>query len=119
MHNFRELKVWHRSKALVKDIYVLTRKFPTDERFGLTNQLRRAAVSVPSNIAEGCGRGTDKQLIHFLNIAIGSLCEIETQLMLSIDLGFIEEKELKILISEVDQIQKMGYNLKKKLGRGE
>jgi len=116
MHNFRELKVWQRSKVLVKDIYILTKKFPSDERFGLTNQLRRAAVSVPSNIAEGCGRGTDKQLIHFLNIAIGSLCEIETQLILSCDLEFIEEKELKTLISEVDQIQKMGYNLKKRLG---
>ncbi|MEM8523421.1 MAG: four helix bundle protein [Bacteroidota bacterium] len=119
MHNFKELKVWQKSKTLVKEIYVLTRKFPNDERFGLTNQLRRASVSVPSNIAEGCGRGTDKQLIHFLNIAIGSLCEIETQLMLSFDLGFIEEKELKILISEVYQIQKMGYNLKKKLGERE
>ena len=91
-HNFKELKIWQRAKVLCIDVYKLTKEFLGDERFGLTNQLRRCAVSVPSNIAEGCGRNTDKQLIHFLNIAMGSLTELETQVIISHELGYINSE---------------------------
>ena len=77
-HNFLNLEIWKRSRHLVKRIYIISKRFPNEEKFGLTSQLRRAAISVPSNISEGCGRGSDPQLIHFLDVAIASLCELET-----------------------------------------
>jgi len=77
-HNFLHLEIWKRSRKLVKIIYQTSKSFPSEEKFGLTSQIRRAAVSVPSNIAEGCGRDTDPQLKNFMNIAIGSICEVET-----------------------------------------
>lgn len=91
-HNFKNPEIWKRSRALVKVIYEETNNFPSEEKFGLTLQVRRATVSVASNIAEGCGRGTDKQLAQFLNISIGSLCELETQIYLANDLEFIDNK---------------------------
>lgn len=115
MHNFRELKVWHKSKQLVKDIYLVTRQFPKDELYGLTNQMRRCAVSIPSNIAEGCGRGTDPQLIHFLDMAHGSSCELETQVLLSNDLGFTFENTLNDLIIKIHKVQKMIIGFKNSL----
>jgi four helix bundle protein len=115
MHNFRELKIWQRSRIFVKHIYKVTKRFPGDERFGLTDQLRRAAVSISSNIAEGCGRGTDKQLIHFLYIAQGSMCEVETQIILAYDLEILEEKAYNYLIQEIDELQKMNFKLIKRL----
>jgi len=89
-HNFLNLEVWRRSRILVKEIYFASQNFPSEEKFGLTSQLRRSAVSVPSNISEGCGRGTIPQLKKFLDIAIGSLCELETQVYLSFDLGYLK-----------------------------
>ena len=109
MHNFRELKIWQKSREFVKKIYVLTRKFPKEELFGLTSQMRRAAVSIPSNIAEGCGRGSDRQLVPFLDIAHGSSCELETQLLLAFDLEYITESELNAHVAELNEIQKMIY----------
>jgi len=106
-HNFRELQIWHRSRALVKVIYEVSGKFPSEEKFGLTNQIRRCAVSVPSNIAEGCGRGSDAQLAHYLDVAHGSCCELETQLLLASDLGLIHFDELTETLDEIHQIQKM------------
>ncbi len=106
-HNFKELKIWQRAKVLCIDVYKLTKEFPGDERFGLTNQLRRCAVSVPSNIAEGCGRNTDKQLIHFLNIAMGSLTELETQVIISHELGYINSEIGKEVNVEINELQKM------------
>ena len=91
-HNFKNLEIWKRSRALVRVIYEQTNSFPAEEKFGLTLQIRRSAISVPSNIAEGCGRGTDKQLMQFLNISIGSLCELETQIYLTNDLQFIDNQ---------------------------
>ncbi len=78
MHNFEELLIWKRSKSLCISIYKISTIFPKEEVYGLTNQMRRCAVSIPSNIAEGCGRNTSKQLIQFLNIANGSLSELKT-----------------------------------------
>jgi four helix bundle protein len=88
MHNYKEMKIWQKGRMLVKDIYQLTKNFPSDERFGLTSQARRAAVSIPLNISEGAGRGTDKDFSHFLDMARGSLFELETLIILSSDLEF-------------------------------
>ena len=81
--NHKNLDVWKKSIALVKDVYNITKGFPDDEKFGIVNQIRRAAVSIPSNIAEGCGRCSDKELLRFLDIANGSLAELETQLIIA------------------------------------
>jgi four helix bundle protein len=114
-HNFLNLAIWKRSRFLVKEIYLISRNFPGEEKFGLTSQIRRAAVSVPSNISEGCGRGTNAQFSHFLDISIGSLCEIETQVYLAFDLEFISERELSKLIIEVTEIRKMTKSFKRTL----
>ncbi len=115
MHNFRKLKVWVKSRELVKDIYKLTNSFPKEELFGLTSQLKRSAISIPSNIAEGSGRGTSLQLIHFLNVANASSCELETQVYLAFDLGFINTEKLKDIINKINEIQKMILGFKNKL----
>ena len=83
--NHKDLDVWKKSMDLVEAVYALTKSFPDDERFGLTNQIQRAAVSVPSNIAEGSARKSDKELIQFIYIALGSLSEIETQYLIALD----------------------------------
>lgn len=106
-HNFRELKVWEKARLLVKEVYLVTQIFPKEELYGLTNQIRRCAVSIPSNVAEGCGRNSDNQLSHFLDIAHGSSCELETQLILSHDLTYLSESKLMELIVKIHEIQKM------------
>ena len=83
MHNFKDLRVWQKSIQLTTDIYKLLASFPTDEKFGLISQLKRSAVSVPSNIAEGAGRNSNKEFNHFLSISLGSLFELKTQLIIS------------------------------------
>jgi four helix bundle protein len=105
------------AQVLVKNVYVLTKKFPKEELFGLTSQIRRAVVSILPNIAEGCGRGTDKQLIAFLNIAQGSSCELETQILLAFDLEYIDKTELDTTVSNLNEIQKMIYAFKDKLSK--
>ncbi len=121
MHNFKELIIWQRSRKLVKDIYSLTSFFPETEKFGLTLQLRRSAISIPSNIAEGCGRSTDKQLNHFLEIAQGSLNELMTQILISYDLKFVDKETADVLLNEINELQKMTRtfikNLKTKKSR--
>lgn len=114
-HDFLNLEIWKRSRQLVKEVYLISRNFPSEEKFGLTSQIRRASVSVPSNISEGCGRGTNAQLNHFLDISIGSLCEIETQTYLAFDLEFISERERSKLITEVTEIRKMTKSFKRTL----
>ena len=111
IRNFHNLNIWKRSRALVKSIYEMTKSFPDEEKFGLTSQIRRAAISIPSNIAEGCGRQTIKELKRFLDISLGSACEVETQIYLSNDLTFITKEKANTLIDEVTQIRKMiaGY----------
>ncbi len=107
VRNFKNLRIWHRSRAFVKTIYQLTKSVPKEERFGLTSQIKRAAISVPSNIAEGCGKGTEKDLNRFLDNAVGSACEIETQLYLAYDLEFIDQKVMESTTDEIQQIRKM------------
>lgn len=108
MHNFRQLNIWKDARSLVKDVYLLTSRFPSDEKFGLKSQINRCAISVPSNIAEGSARGTNKDFSHFLRISLGSLFEMETQLLLAVDLGMVEESEE--LFQKVIMLQKMISN---------
>ena len=115
MHRFKDLEIWKRSRKFCSDIYQITSQFPDSEKFGLTNQLRRASVSIPSNIAEGSSRKSNKDFSRFLQIAIGSAYEIETQLLIASDLQFISEKELDYLISELQEIIKMTSRFKSTL----
>ncbi len=107
MHRYKDLKFWQLSREFCKEIYIATKPFPDDERFGLISQLRRAAVSIPSNIAEGSAKNSNKDFKRFLRISLGSCYEIETQLLISFDFGFIENNELERLNNNLYQIIKM------------
>lgn len=107
MHQFKELLIWKKSRLFCSKIYSITSTFPNEEKFGITNQLRRAAVSIPSNIAEGSSRNSNKDFARFLEIAIGSAYEVETQLLISSDLGFMTEENTKELITTLEEITKM------------
>ena len=107
MNNPKSLFVWQKSRELVKEIYVITKKIPKEELFGLTSQLRRAVISIISNIAEGAGRGTNNDFAHFLDIAQGSAYEVETQIILAFDLEYINQQEFESLNNKVIEIQKM------------
>lgn len=107
MHQFKELLIWKKSRSFCSEIYSITSHFPSDEKFGIINQLRRASVSIPSNIAEGSSRGSNKDFARFLEIAIGSAYEIETQLLISSDLGFLKLEQLDVLIIQLEEIIKM------------
>ncbi len=115
MHNFKELKVWQKARKLVKVIYDASAEFPNEEKFGLTSQMRRCAISIPSNIAEGSGRRTNKDFSHFLDIALGSTFELETQINLCLDLNFIQSEMECKMIENVSEIQKMIISLQRKL----
>jgi four helix bundle protein len=117
MQRFTDLKVWQRSHALVLQIYRLTARFPAEERFGLVAQLRRAALSVPTNIAEGSKRQGNQEYARFLNIAEGSLAETEYLLLVSQDLSFAATKTLRPLLQEVDEIARMLNALRAKVVR--
>jgi four helix bundle protein len=107
-HNFKALKVWQMSMNLVDDIYSLSRLFPKEELFGLTQQLRKSAISIPSNIAEGCGRGTDAQLVNFLNFAQGSSYELETQVLIAQRQFFNNNPDnFEAIIKRMAEVQKM------------
>jgi four helix bundle protein len=107
MGDFRKLDVWQQSHALVVEIYSVTRSFPSQERYGLTAQMRRSAVSVPANIAEGCGRHLDTELARFLRISLGSATELEYHLLLAGDLGLIDPLTLTELTKHVRKVQGM------------
>ena len=113
MHNYKELNVWKKARAFVKEVYLLTGNFPKEERFGLTSQIQRAVISIPSNIAEGAGRVTPKEFHYFLNIAVASSFEVETQLILAFDLTYISEDTLNSALQNVQEIQKMLAGLMK------
>jgi four helix bundle protein len=113
--HFRDLIVWQKSMQLARDVYALTRDFPKDELFGLTSQLRRAAVSVPSNIAEGHGRLTDNGFAVFLGQARGSLFEVETQIELAQALGFLALDDAKKSLADCNEVAKMLNGLLKTL----
>ena len=107
MHYYKELNIWKRSIQLAKELFTITDEFPSSLKYTLIDQIRRAATSVPSNIAEGCGRNTAPQTSHFINIAFGSLCEVETQIILSAELNFISETKSKPILKEINELKKM------------
>jgi len=107
LKNYKDLKVWQKSYELCLEIYRITAKFPKEERYGLTSQIRRSVVSIPSNIAEGYGRKTTKDYIRMLYISYGSVCELETQILLAGDLDLIEKGELGTLKKDIAEIERM------------
>ncbi len=115
MHRYKELDVWKKAIELTKVVYRLCQQFPEDEKFGLVSQLKRATVSVASNIAEGAGRNSDKEFNQFLGISIGSLHEVETQMIIACELEFISKEQLNDLSEKITSLIKMTISLKKKL----
>ena len=115
LKNYKDLRVWKKSYELCLEVYRITAKFPTEERYGLTLQIRRSVVSIPSNIAEGYGRKTTLDYVRMLYISYGSVCELETQILLVGDLGLIENGELFTLKKDIAEIERMLKTLIKSL----
>jgi len=115
LKSFKDLKVWQKSYQLCLEMYKVTGSFPADEKFGLTSQMRRAAVSIPSNIAEGYGRKTIPDYVRCLYIAYGSTCELETQTLLSRDLEYLNEKIKVSLLEKINEVERMLMALIKSL----
>ena len=115
MHNLKELKIWNKAIDLTVDVYKATADFPADERFGLLSQSRRSAVSIPSNIAEGAGRNSNKEFSNFLGISNGSSYELQTQLIISNKLNLLNDDLLDDLLKQIDELQKMNYSFQKTL----
>ena len=105
--NYKNLEVWKEARILVSSIYLLTKEFPEEEKYGLTSQIKRAAISVPSNIAEGMGRNSNKETRQFYYIAKGSLYEVETQIYLAIDLEFIQEEKAEQIFTQITTVRKL------------
>ena len=115
MHNFKKLTIWQESMSLAIDLYNITKHFPDSEKYSLTSQIRRSAVSVPSNIAEGSGRSSSKDFENFLNYSTGSSFELETQLIIASKLGFISDNEFSNTSERIQSIQKRIYSFKQSL----
>jgi four helix bundle protein len=113
--DFRTIKAWERAHQLTLAVYRATAAFPSDERFGLVSQMRRACSSIPTNIAEGCGRNTETELARFIDMATGSASEVEYQLLLSTDLGYLAQDQHQTLSAEVVEIRKMLLSFNKSL----
>ena len=116
MHNYKELRVWKQAIVLATDVYKIAEGFPKEEKYGLTSQIQRSVVSIPSNIAEGAGRNGGKEFKLFLGYSAGSSCELETQLIIAKELNYITEDCANDLILKVNDVQKMIYGLLKSLG---
>jgi four helix bundle protein len=115
MKDFRELKVWEKAHAVALSVYRITKDFPSNELYGLTSQIRRSAVSSATNIAEGAGRGTDRDFKHFLDIAFASANELDYLLLLSKDLGYLKTETLEKTMGEIVEVKKMLRSLIQKL----
>lgn len=115
MHNFKELNVWKESKDFSVTVYKLTKSFPTSEKYGIISQINRSAVSIPSNIAEGAGRNSDKDFSRFINISIGSSFELETQLIIAHEIDYIEKPTFDEIMEKLELIQKRLVNFNKYL----
>lgn len=113
--NYHDLAVWAKGRELVKTVYQLTEKFPKEEIYCLSSQLKRAVISVPSNIAEGHSRSGTKDFVNFISIAIGSLAEVETQILLSMDLGFTKESDILTAINKIHELQRMLHSMRTSL----
>jgi four helix bundle protein len=115
VEGFRDLIAWQKAMDLVVDCYRLSKKFPADERYGLTAQLQRAAVSVPSNIAEGKGRGFTKSYVYHLTVANGSLCELSTQLEIAHRLNYVEITDIHAILQRIDEVGRLVTALRKSI----
>jgi four helix bundle protein len=115
MRNFREIKVWGKSHQLTLTIYKVTQAFPVEERYGLTTQMRRASASIPANIAEGCGRTGDAELRRFMQISMGSASELEYQLVLAYDLGYLDQDTYQQLNTQTIEVKRMLASFIKRL----
>ncbi len=115
MHKVEGLKIWQKSIQLTKAIYLLVADLPSDEKYGLTSQIKRSVISISSNIAEGAGRNSDKEFTHFLSIANGSAYELQTQLILAIELHLISKEKVEPIIELCVEIQKMNYSFQQRL----
>ncbi|SEA05813.1 four helix bundle protein [Psychroflexus halocasei] len=115
MHNYKELKIWQKSIDLVENVFQLIRELPLSEKYGLIDQIKRSAISVPSNIAEGAGRNSNKDFRRFLSISKGSLNELNTQLIISNRLNFIDNDKLNQLEKDINEIQKIIYKFNQNL----
>jgi len=117
MHRYKELSVWKKAMDLNASVYKITETFPSKEQFGLTNQIRRCSVSVASNIAEGAGRNSKGEFRQFLGIAVGSLFELETQLIMSKNVGYSTNDNIAKLLSSIEEVHKMLIGLKASLNK--
>jgi four helix bundle protein len=115
MHNLKELKIWNKAIDLAVDVYKATESFPKQEVYGLTSQIRRSAISIPSNISEGAGRNGNGEFVHFLGIANGSSYELQTQLIISQKLGLVNDKTADSLLGTITELQKMNYTFQNTL----
>ncbi|HEY4800504.1 MAG TPA: four helix bundle protein [Bacteroidia bacterium] len=115
MHNLQELKIWHKAVDLAVEVYHLTSDFPIEEKYGLTSQIKRASVSISSNISEGAGRNSDNEFIHFLGVSNGSAYELQSQLIISNKLNLVSTGVLDQLLAQPEEIQKMNYALQNTL----
>lgn len=110
MNNYKELKIWKKSVDLAVNIYSITQDFPKEEQYALTSQIRRSSVSVPSNLAEGAGRNTERDFNNFLGISYGSSCELDTQLIIANRAGFLTNSNYESLVNEINEIQKINMH---------
>lgn len=115
MHNYRDLNIWKKSISLTKEIYDLTSNFPKDEKYGINSQLKSASVSVPSNIAEGSSRESDKEFNHFLSIALGSLFELDTQLTIAKEIGYLNNSQQEKITNNILELVRMIIGFKNKI----
>lgn len=115
MHKVEDLKIWQKSIVLAKQVYSIVSDLPSEEKYGLSSQIKRCAVSIASNIAEGAGRNSNKEFKHFLSIANGSCYELQTQLILTYELNLIEKYKIDELLPLIAEIQKMNYSFQKSL----
>lgn len=116
-HEYRELRIWQDARKLNKVVYLNSGRFPIEEKYGLTSQIRRASVSIASNISEGSSYRTDPMFLKYLDISLGSLCEVETQMYLAFDVEYISGIELDKIISITDKLKRMIISFMKKLGK--
>ena len=115
MQDFTKLKVWQKAHSFTVNLYKITANFPVEERYGLTNQIRRASVSIESNISEGCGRNGDKEFSRFLDIAQGSSYEVKCQILIARDLGYIDHQKSELLTEKINEVSRMINALNQKL----
>jgi four helix bundle protein len=115
MHNFKELKVWNKAADMAVEVYGITKSLPSEEKFGLTSQINRSAVSVPANIAEGAVRNTNGEFNQFLGIATGSLYELETLLIISAKIGVLQTERMQSISPQIEEVSRMISGLKNSL----